>query len=270
MSLILVSRDSKISFQVSREGEGPVEEQAYIGELISGIVYFYVGARLLRLAARTGEGPERLLAAMFLFTGVSFLLYDVPIILDSEPLWTPFNFAGRLVYLPAVLLLAIFTHRVFRPEGVWAGRVPYAVAALLVVGVGGSVWHGDLEGFTVSSPWFWVEWTGYTLPFAWAGVEALTHHHRARRRFRLGLCDPLVCNRYLLWGFYGAVQVMVSLALFPAYSEYEHDGAFSATWDTLISAGEISSLALILLIFFPPALYRRWIQGAPAENAASS
>jgi hypothetical protein len=38
----------------------------------------------------------------------------------------------------------------------------------------------------------------------------------------------------------------------------------------LISAGEISSLALILLIFFPPALYRRWIQGAPAENAASS
>ena len=245
-----------------------MEEQAYIGELISALVYLYVGARLLRLSSRTGEVPERLLGAMFLVTGASFLLYDLPIILDSESLWTPLNFAGRIAYLPAPVLLAVFTRRVFHPEGAWARWMAYGSAILLIAAVGGSVWSGDLEGFSVGSPWFWAEWTGYTIPYAWAGVEALAHHRRARRRLRLGLCDPLICNRYLLWGCYGAMQVLVSVAVIPAYSEYEQEGAFSATWDALISAGEIFSLALILLIFFSPAFYRRWIQGAAAVAKA--
>ena len=78
-----------------------MEEQAYIGELISAFIYLYAGVRLVRLSARTGEGPERLLGAMFLLTGMSFLLYDLPIILDNESLWTPLSFAGRVTYLPA-------------------------------------------------------------------------------------------------------------------------------------------------------------------------
>jgi hypothetical protein len=248
-----------------------MEEHAYIGELISAIVYLYAGARLLRLSSRTGEVPERLLGAAFLVTGISFLLYDLPIILHSESLWTPLSFAGRVVYLPAPVLLAVFTHRVFRPESVWASWMPCGCAVLLAAGVGGSVWSGDLEGFSISSPWFWAEWAGITFPFAWAGVEALAHHRRARRRLRLGLCDPLVCNRYLLWGFFGAMQVLVCAAVIPSYATYEHEGAFSAMWDTLISAGEISSLALIWLIFFSPAFYRRWIQGAaPVAKAEES
>ncbi len=245
-----------------------MEEQAYVGELISALVYLYAGTRLLLLSSRTGEGPERLLGAMFLVTGTSFLLYDLPIILDSESLWTPLNFAGRVAYLPAPVLLAIFTRRVFRPEGAWASWMVYGNAILLVAGVGGSVWSGDLEGFSIGSRWFWAEWAGFTIPFAWAGVEAFAHHRRARRRTRLGLCDPMVCNCYLLWGFFGAMQVLVSLAVIPAYSEYEQEGAFSATWDALISAGEIISLALIWLIFFAPAFYRRWIQGDAAVAKA--
>jgi hypothetical protein len=241
-----------------------LEEHAYIGELISALIYLYAGARLLRLSARTGEVPERILGALFLVTGASFVLYDLPIILESESLWTPLNFAGRVVYLAAPVLLAVFTRRVFRPKGAWAAWMAYGSAILLAAGVGGSVWSGDLEGFSIGSPWFWAEWAGITIPFAWAGVEALVHHRRARRRLRLGLCDPLVCNRYLLWGFFGAMQVLVCVAVIPSYATYEQEGAFAATWDTLISAGEILSLAMIWLIFFSPAFYRRWID----RNAA--
>ena len=245
-----------------------MEEQAYIGELISALIYLYVGARLLRLSSRTGEAPERLLGAMFLVVCISLVLYDVPIILNNESIWTAFNFAGRVTYLPAPVLLAVFTRRVFRPEGAWGAWMAYGCASLMAAGVGGSVWTGDLEGFSVSSPWFWAEWIGYTIPYVWAGAEAVAHHRRARRRLRLGLCDPLVCNRYLLWGLFGAAQVLVSLAVIPSYSEYEQGGAFTATWDALISAGEIFSLALIWLIFFSPAFYRRWINGnAPVAKA---
>jgi hypothetical protein len=246
-----------------------MEEQAYVGELISALVYLYAGMRLLRLSSQTGEVPERLLGAMFLVTGISFLFYDLPIILDSESLWTPFNLAGRVAYLPAPVLLAVFTRRVFRPEGVWAAWMAYGSAILLVAAVGGSMWSGDLEGFSVGNPWFWAEWAGYTIPFAWAGVEALAHHRQARRRLRLGLCDPLVCNRYGLWGFFGAMQVLVWVAVIPSYAEYEQGGAFTATWDVLIAAGEIFSLVLIWLIFFPPVFYRRWFQGASAAAKAA-
>ena len=48
-----------------------MEEQAYVGELISALVYLYAGMLLLRLSSRTGEVPERLLGAMFLVTGTS-------------------------------------------------------------------------------------------------------------------------------------------------------------------------------------------------------
>ena len=244
-----------------------MEEQAYVGELISALVYLYAGTRLLRLSSRSGEVPERLLGTMFLVTGASFLLYDLPIILDSESLWTPLSFAGRVAYLPAPVLLAVFTRRVFRPEGAWAARMAPLCAALLIAGVGGSVWSGDLEGFSIGSPWFWAEWTGYTLPYVWAGAEAFAQYGQARRRFRLGLCDPLVCNRYLLWGCFGAMQVLVCVAVIPAYADYEEGGAFLATWDALISAGEIFSLSLIGLIFFAPVVYQRWIQSVATAKA---
>jgi hypothetical protein len=241
-----------------------MEEQAYIGELISALIYLYLGTQLLRLASRTRELPERLLGAMFLANAISLLFYVLAIVLESEALWTPLNFAGRVAYLPAPVLLAVFTHRVFRPEGAWCPWMVYGSAFLIVAGVGGSVWSGDLEGFSVSSPWFWVEWTGYTIPHAWAGVEALAHYRQARRRLRLGLCDPLICNRYLLWGFFGAMQVFVWVAVAQSYAEYEQGGTFTATWDRLISAGEIFSLASIWLIFFAPAFYGRWIQRGAA------
>jgi hypothetical protein len=74
----------------------------------------------------------------------------------------------------------------------------------------------------------------------------------------------VACNRYWLWGSFGMMQVLVSVAAILQYAEYEQEGGFSATWDALISAGEILSLVLIWLIFFPPVFYRRWLQSAAA------
>ncbi len=246
-----------------------MEGHAYLGEVAAAFVYLIVGARLLRLASRTGELPERLLGAMFLVTGTSLIVYDLPIIFDSEVLWTPLNFAGRVLYLPAAIILAVFTRQVFRRESPWAAWVVYGCAALLVAGVTGSALQGDWEGFSISSPWFWLEWSGYTLPFAWAGAESLIQHGQARRRMRLGLCDSLVCNRFLLWGLYGTVGAIVSLAIPLQYAAYQREGVFNATWDTLINAGEILTIALIWLVFFPPAAYRRWVEGTAATVTAA-
>ncbi len=109
---------------------------------------------------------------------------------------------------------------------------------------------------------------GYTIPFGWAGSEAFVQYRQARRRMELGLCAPLVCNRYLLWALFGAMQVCLSLVLLPQYATYETTNQFTATWDILYGGFVIASLVMIGLVFFPPAFYQRWINGnAPAAKA---
>ena len=239
-----------------------MEGDAYIGELAAAIFYLIVGARLARLACRTGEIPERLLAAMFFVTGLSYVVYNIPTIFGLESLWTALNFAGRVTYLPAPLLVAAFTRELFRREDPWAAWLMVGIAALLVAGVAGSALGGDWVGYSIGNGWFWLEWAGYTIPFGWAGAEAFAQYDQARRRLPLALCEPLVCNGFLLWSLFAIMQVGISLAILPQYATYELQGLFSATWDTLIGALEIFSVVAIWLVFFPPAAYQRWINSA--------
>ncbi len=192
-------------------------DHAYIGELLAGIVYLIVGVRLFRLGQRTREVPERLLAAMFLLSGASYIVYSMVYLPGLESLWTPLSFAGRVIYIGPPILLAVFTRQVFRPEGPWAAWLVYGIAALMIGGVGGSALGGDWEGFSPSNGWFWLEWVGFTVPFCWAGTEAFVQYRQARRRVRLGLCAPGVCNRYLLWALFGSVQICAVLVILPQY-----------------------------------------------------
>ena len=245
-----------------------MEGHAYIGELLAGVVYLIAGIRLLRLSQRTGEAPERLLGTCFIAIAASAFSYVLPNLPRFESLWTPLNFAGRVFVIPYSVIFALFTWRVFRPEARWGGWLVWGSAILLVVGVGGSAMGGDWEGFSISSGWFWLEWVGYTLPFVWAGSETFAQYSRARRRKQLGLCDPLVCNRYLLWALFGTLQVCLSLVLLPQYATYEATNQFTAAWDALYGAIEIVSIVLIWLVFFSPAFYRRWInRNSPVAKA---
>ncbi len=239
-------------------------EELHPIELATALFYAAVGLRLTRLASRSREAPEGLLGALFLVTGTSYLAYWIP----SSALEGTLALLGRVLYVPAPVLIAVFTRRVFRPDAPWAAWVAPVTATLLVVGVTGSVLSGDPMGFATGNPWFWPEWLGYTLPFAWAAGEAFDQHARARRRRRLGLCEPLVCNRFLLWGLFGALQVVASLALLGQYAAYAREGVFPASWDLLMGAIEVGSLAPIWLAFFPPAFYRRWIGGEALAEAA--
>jgi hypothetical protein len=246
---------------------------AYIGEVLATAVYLIAGVRLLRLGQRTGETPERLLGGAFLFMGVSAGLYVLPVFSAFESLWTPLVFAGRVTYIPAAVMIAVFTRHVFRPGWHWGNWLVWVTAILLVSGVGGSALGGDPDGYSIRSGWFWVEWVGYTLPFAWASAEAFAQHRHARRRMQLGLCDRLVSNRFLLWASFGLLQASLSVVLLPQYYEYEMTNQFTAIWDVLYGSFVIASLVMIWLAFSPPAFYRRWIDSvalaAKAEDEGS-
>ncbi len=239
-----------------------MEENATAGELIASLVYLIAGARLLRLSVITKELPERLLGASFLLMGVGSLLYSLAMFSTFEAWWVLLNFSGRVSWVIAFVLLAIFTQRVFRTEERWGRWIVYATVAFFVTGVGGSAMSGDWEGFSPSTCWYWLEITGYVAPATWTCVEAASEHIRARRRLKVGLCEPLVCNRLLLWASFAALQLGGLVISYFQYAAFERGGVFTAGWDYLYSAALVGSLVMIWIAFFPPAFYRRWIEGA--------
>jgi hypothetical protein len=235
---------------------------AWIGEFIAGIFYLIVGFRLARLASRTGERPERLLSALFFFSGISYILYIVPLAIPIEALWTPFNFAGRVIYLPAPIFLALFTRDVFRSDSRFSTCIVLATPILLVIGVGSSALMRDWEGFSLGNPFFWFEWVGYTIPFAWAGLEAFAGYRSSLLRQRVGLCDRMVCNRLLLWSCFGILQVALSFVFLRMYADFGAGNAFSALLDGMAGVIELISITLIWLVFFPPRFYQKYVSGS--------
>ena len=240
-----------------------MEESATTGELIASLVYMIAGARLVRLSCVTRETPERLLGASFLLMGMGSLLYSLAVFPILEASWTLLNFSARISYVFAFILVAIFTQRIFRPDERWGQWIVHGTVLLLIGGVGGSALSGDWEGFSIGSGWFWLEWMGYAAPVTWTCAEATLEHTQARRRLRIGLCEPLVCNRLLLWAAFAALQLCANLVSVGQYAAFEQEGVFTAGWDYLYSAVSISSLVMMWIAFFPPALYKRWIEGVP-------
>jgi hypothetical protein len=108
---------------------------------------------------------------------------------------------------------------------------------------------------------------GYTVPFAWAGLEAFGQYRSSLRRQRLGLCDRLVCNRLLLWSIWGMAQVVLSVLILLMYAHYEANDAFSALYDGLTGVIELFALGLIWLVFFPPRFYQKLVSGTDAAES---
>jgi hypothetical protein len=247
-----------------------VEADSYLGELTAGIIYLLAGVRLLLLGVRTGETPERLLGANFVMFGISGVLYSVAVFEIVSAFETQVFFAARIAYLPGAVLLAVFTARVFRPDVRWAKWLVWSLVALMATGVGGSVARGDLEGFSLSNGWFWLEWVGYTLPFGWAAVEAFNQYLQARRRVSVGLCEPSVCNRMFLWSAFGAAQFVGCLFVLGQYAAYERENVFSSTWDLLYSGAALVALIVMWIAFFPPKFYLHWLNSGAAKIESAS
>jgi hypothetical protein len=246
-------------------------EAAFFLELLAGIFFVIAAVPLLRLAHRTRQVPERILGFTFLLMGASYLFYESPYALDDESLVVPFAMVGRLFWDAAVVTTAAFTRVVFHRNERWAGVLVRGIVVLLFAGLAVSAHHGDFEGMApIGNPGFWLEWVGQVIPFIWVAVDSLIEYSRARRRARIGLAEPLVSNRYLLFAGFGLAQFATLVLLVPMYIGFETDnGAFSDSADRLIGSLEMLTIAIIWLAFFPPRFYRSWIERAAARSATA-
>jgi hypothetical protein len=99
-----------------------------------------------------------------------------------------------------------------------------------------------------------------TLNLLWGAAESLRYWRLMRRRLRLGLADPLVTNRFLLWGLgIGAAGVgsLISLTI------QQIVGLSMAELPMLTFSNSLfgsTSALLMWVAFLPPAAWRRRLQ----------
>jgi hypothetical protein len=241
-----------------------VEESAYIGSAAAGLVYFVLGARLVRLGIRTRSAAERLLGLTFLIWTLTYVLWVVAIVLQGQPaLESQFYIASHIATNLGEIGLVYFTLLAFRRGSTWARWLSASITIWLVVGTAGSIWMGDPEGVEpLTNAWWWSEWVGETATAIWIGAEGLHHYGTSRQRVRLRLCEPIVGHRYLLWGLAGVFWTLLDFVVVGQYVEFWVTRSRSATLDYLVGFCEIAALVMIWLIFFSPRFYQRWIAGA--------
>jgi hypothetical protein len=231
-----------------------MEENAYITSIIAGAIFLIASVRLLRLNRRTGERPELLLGLYFGLSGVYYLGYNAPNLLGLDS-WPPaISLTIEWFYTLGVLPYLFFIRAVFRPNQVWAGALLGFCSTFLLVGtlVAGA-------SFSLDDPWFLVQWVGYTTPGVWLCCEALLSRRGAQKRARIGICPPIVANRYLLLALFGGFQFLACVADLSYAADITSGQTVSLFSDALVGGSEIASVAILWLAFFPPSFYSNWI-----------
>ena len=165
--------------------------------------------------------------------------------------------------------LYVFTWLTFRRGEAWARKLVGVVAVVMVAGYAGIAISGDFELSVVPGFAYWITWAARTSVFLWLLIESFRYWNLLRRRLLLGLADPLVANRFLLWGIWSSVMLLTGM-IDPATRIYymlevgteaqwvpEMAGSATVTLVTVSSGLLILAVITLYLTFFPTKRFRR-------------
>jgi hypothetical protein len=221
-----------------------------------------VGLRLILLARRTGGSAEAILGwALFLMGGVSYPLTTLAIQGTGLPHELRVAFAAMHMLLNAVGMtgIAIFTRRVFRPEAVWSLAAILAALLIYALSALGVVFDSGFEPFLQGDMGYWKgsQVVAIGVPL-WSGFEAFSYHAMLRKRLKLGLAEPAVVERFLLWG--SAMWLAAFLTTVSMVMEAMGWVMIGTTAGALLVGPLGLGIALLLwLAFFPPRPYLAWV-----------
>jgi hypothetical protein len=244
----------------------------YLSEGIITVAFLCIAARLLHRSLRTHAAPERLLGLSFLLWGLSYPLYDIPEAFSVDELvLAPFANASRISGQIGTAMMALFVKQTFRKSDSHATWVVVGIVALMVAGGLGSVWVGDYGGvYPLSNPWWWLERVGSMAPIVWISMEASVYYLKLRQHRWLGEGNALLCNRMGIWCLVGVCWVVVECVSAAQYMIYELNGSWLASLSFTLAVLELIGVAMIWLVFYPPAFYRRRFNRSAIPHARAA
>jgi len=242
--------------------------------IASLIVSTVLGVRLLRLWRRSRLAPELAIGASFLLAGVIGYLATIlgnPATPGLDPAGThTLLVIGLALISCGVSLNYFFVWKVFRPASGCAQALFWLATGALAATV------VPLSGSPTTPPEVGpVTTLGDLVRIgggAWGAFEALRYYVLMRRRLRIGLAEPALSNRFLLWG----LACCATAAIFLATSTLARqqlspvDLGLTPGMAVFVSLFTLATATAQWLAFLPPAAYLRWIAGrAPQTEAAA-
>jgi hypothetical protein len=253
---------------------------AGIAQAIFLVTAFGVGGLLLQRAGRSGDPHQRLLGwHLILAMGVGYLLLSIAVatielgIAMNPTLRGALVGFGNLATGAGLFATLIFTRNVFRPESPAANAAVWILSALMA---GGFAVYGLTGGFPSASYESWGAGTmmaGIVGTNLWVSWEPLRYHAMMRRRLKLGLAEPLVVDRFLLWGVGSASRlVLVLFGVGSALWVRHLDPGTALAFSNLVLGGTsvcglVASVAY-WLAFHPTPAYRRWVERRLGSHSA--
>jgi hypothetical protein len=239
------------------------------------IASFVVGLRLI-LRSRQSRGVPELLIGLTYFTapGIGYPIAVLGRMLPEHSDRLVAVMIGQPLIVFGCCSFMFFNAKVFRPGAAWAMLVATLGALVLVVGGAITVWGyastADAALVTARSS----IGTGTMLTvlggaYAWTAFEGFRYRGMMKKRQAIGLADPMVANRFLLWGFAGLVS-MAWNAISAAYLLAGHNIGVHPVPVLTTSLGGLVCTVLQVLIFMPPGWYARWITRAPRAGALAT
>ena len=106
---------------------------------------------------------------------------------------------------------------------------------------------------------FWYDFfaVARSAAIAWGATESILYYRKSLKRTRLGITDPVVTNRFLLWGI-GLASMTMLMASTLLASAAGIDPAESR-WVLLESLAGLVGACTLWLTFFPNQSYRAFV-----------
>jgi hypothetical protein len=231
-----------------------------------------IGTRLLLLARRTGQIPELLIGIAVI--GIGPLGYGLSILAFATSgyatiLSATLRGSGFLAVFIGAAAQYLFVWYVFRRQARWSRSAVHLAIALLALSYVGDILENGLVNRTAGGGWFWIGMSLRLLVMAWSSLESLAYWGRMRRRLRLGLADPVVTNRFFLWGagsgaaFLGSALLVVVM-IFSGFSARE-----IPIVNLIVSLHGLVAAVAMWLAFQPPASYLRFVEARSRRCAGA-
>lgn len=223
-----------------------------------------IGARVLIRAREAGAWTDALVGCFFLSMGLGAMpALVVKDALGASPELVPLVMAfGHFMLSFGFATLYIFVWRCFGVSTPWRKALAAAGCLALVVLY---VLQGVVESFEPPGGDI-VRLSALVRGGAliWALSESLRYWRLMQRRAALGIGDPLVANRFLLWCLWmGSMLGTVCVALLVRFTMPDFGTATSFVVRlTVVSAMgtlAIAAGASLWLAFFAPSWYTRWL-----------
>lgn len=243
--------------------------------LLSTTIGTIVGLKLLLLASRTRQLPEFTVgSALFCYATVAQTTLFVSSCLGPD---APHGqhmalLALRLLaYYLTLLGLSVFTWQVFGVASRWRQALTTLIAVSAILTIGSAYWaswnqlgiHGQLPFYARfgASP-------QYGIVFAWMSAESLQYYRLMRKRQRLGLADPVVTNRFGVWGVSAGASSLLIAGLLSVQLTRNILLGDEPLSSALISATGLVNTVGWWLTFMPPAAYTRWLKDPTAKEGS--